>query len=124
MISRLGFSGESMQAHISAYERKHQNRVPPLRVVLRYARCAGVPMEMLVDDRLAVPNKLPADKQGERIRERRSKSPAHDPQILKNKSTGRRSRGIFLAQRLLKPGGTLIVECQISFVILIPASTA
>lgn len=60
MISRLGFSGELIQAHISAYERQHQNRVPPLGVVLQYARCAGVSMEMIVDDDIDLPDKLPA----------------------------------------------------------------
>lgn len=58
MIRRLGFSGELIQAHISAYERQHQNRVPPLGVVLQYARCAGVTMEMIVDDNLDLPDKL------------------------------------------------------------------
>ena len=59
MIRRLGFEGELIQAHISAYERRHENRVPPLGVVLQYARCAGVEMEMLVDDSLDLPKVLP-----------------------------------------------------------------
>src|SRR5947208_14250098 len=59
MIRRLGFEEELIQAHISAYERKHENRVPPLGVVLQYARCAGVEMEVLVDDNLKLPEKLP-----------------------------------------------------------------
>ena len=58
MIRRLGFEGELIQAHISAYERQHENRVPPLGVVLQYARCAGVEMEVLVDDSLDLPGKL------------------------------------------------------------------
>jgi transcriptional regulator with XRE-family HTH domain len=60
MIRRLGFEGELIQAHISAYERCHENRVPPLGVVLQYARCAGVSMDVLVDDNLDLPEKLPA----------------------------------------------------------------
>jgi len=60
MIRRLGFEGELIQAHISAYERKHENRIPPLGVVLQYARCAGIDMEMLVDDNLNLPKKLPS----------------------------------------------------------------
>jgi transcriptional regulator with XRE-family HTH domain len=63
MIGRLGFKEELIQAHISAYERQHQNRVPPLGVVMQYARCAGVPMETLVDDSLELPDKLPATPQ-------------------------------------------------------------
>ena len=58
MIRRLGFEEELIQAHISAYERKRENRVPPLGVVLQYARCAGVDMEVLVDDRLDLPDQL------------------------------------------------------------------
>jgi transcriptional regulator with XRE-family HTH domain len=69
MIGRLGFSGELIQAHISAYERQHQNRVPPLGVVLQYARCAGVTMDVIVDDNLELPDKLPASTQ--RIRAKR-----------------------------------------------------
>lgn len=60
MIRCLGFEEELIQAHISAYERRHENRIPPLGVVLQYARCAGVMMEVLVDDRLDLPRKLPA----------------------------------------------------------------
>jgi transcriptional regulator with XRE-family HTH domain len=70
MISRLGFSGELIQAHISAYERKHENRVPPMGVVLQYARCANVPMEMLVDDNLDLPDKLPAGAQTRKVQRR------------------------------------------------------
>ena len=60
MIRRLGFEDELIQAHISAYERKRENRVPPLGVVLQYARCAGVNMEVLVDDGLDLPDRLAA----------------------------------------------------------------
>jgi hypothetical protein len=70
MISRLGFSRELIQAHISAYERQHQNRVPPLGVVLQYARCAGVTMEMIVDDRLNLPDELPASSQSQKVKKR------------------------------------------------------
>lgn len=60
MIRRLGFEGELIQAHISAYERRRENRVPPLGVVLQYARCAGVEMEVLVDDSFDLPETLPS----------------------------------------------------------------
>lgn len=66
MIRRLGFEGELIQAHISAYERQHENRIPPLGVVLQYARCAGVDMETLVDDDLDLPEKLPVKLRKER----------------------------------------------------------
>jgi transcriptional regulator with XRE-family HTH domain len=43
--------------HIGLYETSQ--RVPPLLVLLRYARVAGVAMETLVDDELDLPEKLP-----------------------------------------------------------------
>lgn len=58
MIRRLGFEGQLIQAHISAYERNRVNRIPPLGVVLQYARCAGIEMEVLVDDSLDLPDEL------------------------------------------------------------------
>ena len=45
-------------ASISQYEMG--KREPPLLVLLQYARVAGVPMEMLVDDALDLPDKLSA----------------------------------------------------------------
>ena len=44
-------------AHISGYERGE--REPPLPVLLKYARLAGVCMDVLVDDALDLPDKLP-----------------------------------------------------------------
>lgn len=45
--------------HISEYE--SGTREPPLPVLLRYARIAGVPMEALVDDEINLPKRLPAE---------------------------------------------------------------
>jgi transcriptional regulator with XRE-family HTH domain len=86
MISRLGFSGELIQAHISAYERQHQNRVPPLGVVLQYARCAGVTMEMIVDDNLNLPDKLPTGTLGGETQKQSSKTSKHPSRESKRKS--------------------------------------
>ncbi len=44
---------------ISEYELG--KREPPLRVLLAYARVAGIHMEDLVDDNLVLPAKLPGD---------------------------------------------------------------
>jgi transcriptional regulator with XRE-family HTH domain len=44
-------------AHVSGYERGE--REPPLPVLLRYARLAGVCLDVLVDDELELPAKLP-----------------------------------------------------------------
>lgn len=57
LISRMGLSEEISQARISAYERGV--REPPLKVLLGYARAAGICMEILVDNELDLPKKLP-----------------------------------------------------------------
>ena len=54
MIERLAVKDEPLTAaSISGYEKGQ--REPPLLVLLRYARLAGVTMETLVDDRLKMP---------------------------------------------------------------------
>jgi transcriptional regulator with XRE-family HTH domain len=63
MIKRLGAEGELIQAHISAFERKRNNRVPSLEVLLKYARAAGVSTDILIDDALDLPEHLPVKNQ-------------------------------------------------------------
>lgn len=58
MLERLGFSDELFRSNVSQYERGH--RVPPLSVLLQYARVAGVAVETLIDDKLDLPAKLPS----------------------------------------------------------------
>jgi transcriptional regulator with XRE-family HTH domain len=58
MVRQLGLADEIRQSHISAFELG--TREPSLVVLLRYARLAGVTMEILVDDKLKLPAKLPA----------------------------------------------------------------
>jgi len=58
LIKRLGLEEELTQARISAYERGI--REPPLLVLLSYARVAGVYVDVLIDDDLELPLKLPA----------------------------------------------------------------
>jgi len=62
MIRRLGLSGKLTREEISSFERGV--REPPLPVLLQYAKVAGVPMDMLVDDNLDLPAKLPAALRG------------------------------------------------------------
>jgi transcriptional regulator with XRE-family HTH domain len=45
--------------HISSYENGH--REPSILVLLAYARIAGVNMELIVDDRLILPDGLPVE---------------------------------------------------------------
>lgn len=57
MIRYLGLDDELIRASISGYELG--TRVPPLPVLLRYARTVGVSVEVLIDDALDLPAKLP-----------------------------------------------------------------
>ena len=52
MCDRLGFS-KIHPAHISGYETG--KREPPLPVLLKYARLAGVSTDVLIDDKLKLP---------------------------------------------------------------------
>lgn len=72
MLNRLGLADEFGRNYISAFELG--DREPPLLVLLRYARVAGVWLDALVDDELNLPEKLPASPKSEGIR-RRSASP-------------------------------------------------
>lgn len=58
MLKRLGAAGEKLHApHISEYE--SGKREPPLQVLLGYARAAGIPIELLIDDVAELPVNLP-----------------------------------------------------------------
>jgi hypothetical protein len=54
----LDVEGMIVYNRISDYELG--KREPPLPILLRYARVAGVQMEVLVDDEMDLPAKLPA----------------------------------------------------------------
>lgn len=59
MFERLGETKTALYiGHISLYE--GGQREPPLPVLLRYARVAGVYVDVLIDDELVLPDKLPA----------------------------------------------------------------
>lgn len=64
LIERLGLTGELAQSDISAFERyppDRWSREPALPHLLRYARFAGVSLEVLVDPELDLPDKLTPD---------------------------------------------------------------
>lgn len=64
MVIRLGLSDELKQSDVSAFEREpgdKWSREPALPHLLRYARVAGVNVEVLIDDELELPNKLAPD---------------------------------------------------------------
>lgn len=58
MIRRLGLEDELLQASISGYELG--TRIPPLHVILSYAETAGICTDVLINDNLDLPAKLPA----------------------------------------------------------------
>jgi transcriptional regulator with XRE-family HTH domain len=58
MLRRLGFEDDIWYTQISAYEMGR--REPPLVILLEYARAAGVSIDVLADDKLDLPAKLPA----------------------------------------------------------------
>lgn len=67
LIARLGFTGDLVREEISAFERGV--RVPPVVVLLGYARAAGVSVEVLIDDKLELPPQLVEIKPMRRSRE-------------------------------------------------------
>lgn len=58
MLQRLGNTETKLYAsHLSEYE--SGKREPPLIVLLRYAQAACVPVEVLIDDKQDLPERLP-----------------------------------------------------------------
>jgi transcriptional regulator with XRE-family HTH domain len=66
MLKRLGVEDVIDYTRISGYELGI--REPPLMILLQYARVAGVHMEVLVDDELDLPGKLPGPTNHEEIK--------------------------------------------------------
>ena len=58
MLRRLGFEDVFDYKRISEYELGKSE--PPLAVLLKYARVAGVCVDVLIDDDLDLPAKLPS----------------------------------------------------------------
>jgi transcriptional regulator with XRE-family HTH domain len=58
MLARLGLKEKLLRAAVSGYELG--NIEPPLPVILQYARVAGICTDVLLDDDLDLPTKLPA----------------------------------------------------------------
>lgn len=63
LLSRLGTGDLIDYTKISAYERGE--RVPPLPILLEYARVANVWMDVLADDELDLPEQLPTPTKSE-----------------------------------------------------------
>lgn len=59
MLKRLGFEADMVAARISEFELGKNE--PPLPVLLAYARAANVSTDVLIDDEVDLPAKLPAN---------------------------------------------------------------
>ena len=70
MLKRLGAEDLIEYNRISEFETG--KREPPLAILLLYARAANVWMDVLVDDELDLPAKLPSAERHEGIKRRRS----------------------------------------------------
>jgi len=66
MLRRLGYEEAIFYNRVSDYELN--KRVPPLPLLLEYAKVAGVHMEDIVDDELKLPDRLPGKVRYEGIR--------------------------------------------------------
>jgi transcriptional regulator with XRE-family HTH domain len=58
LINRLGLSDTTFQGTLSAYERG--KREPALPILLMYAKVSGICVDVLIDDELELPEKLPS----------------------------------------------------------------
>lgn len=66
LLRRL--DAEDLLAYSQISEFETGRREPSLLVLLRYARLAGVPTEVLIDDELELPDKLPGPTDHEEIK--------------------------------------------------------
>ncbi|HEX8721812.1 MAG TPA: hypothetical protein VF736_14350 [Pyrinomonadaceae bacterium] len=69
ILRRLGLEDVLPRTIVSNYELGE--REPPLYVLLRYARAAGVCLDSIVDDELDLPDRLPATPRHE-VRKRKA----------------------------------------------------
>jgi transcriptional regulator with XRE-family HTH domain len=68
MLKPLGLGEGYFRSSISGYELG--TREPPLPVLLKYAEVAGVYVDVLIDDRLNLPARLPSNGERERTLKR------------------------------------------------------
>ncbi len=66
LIKRIGLIDEVTQSDISAFERG--TREPPLYILLRYSELARVWVNVLIDDAITLPKKIPSSAMHEGVR--------------------------------------------------------
>jgi len=71
MIRHLGLAEDLMQGGVSGYELG--KREPPLPILLKYARAAGISTDVLIDDEINLPDRL-CRTPGQKAKEHRSSS--------------------------------------------------
>ena len=76
MLKQLGFVEELFRSNISQYELG--TREPPLPLLLQYARIANVFVDVLIDDELDLPERLPANPKSEGIRRKKPTRRSND----------------------------------------------
>ena len=69
ILLRMGLGEDLTRNIISNYE--HGHREPPLYVLLEYAHLAGLSTDVLIDDDLEVPKRLPSDSKHRGAKKRR-----------------------------------------------------
>jgi transcriptional regulator with XRE-family HTH domain len=68
MLHRIGMGESGYRHYVSHFETG--KREPSLLILLQYARVANVYVEVLIDDELDLPDKLPSAKKHEGVRRR------------------------------------------------------
>jgi len=68
MLNRLGLGESGYRHYVSQFETGR--REPSLLILLQYARVANVYVEVLIDDALDLPDKLPSAKKHEGVERR------------------------------------------------------
>ena len=66
MLARLELPTEITQSNISAYERG--TKEPPIFVIMKYAKVANVWIDVLVEDALDLPSKIPSSRKHKGVR--------------------------------------------------------
>lgn len=69
MLRLLGLDDKYLREEISAYERGV--RIPPLNILLKYSKAARVWVNVLIDDELNLPNRIPSDVMSEGVQRTR-----------------------------------------------------
>lgn len=85
MIRRMGLTDDLLREEVSLFE--HAVRVPPLPVLLEYARAANVYVDALIDDAVDLPEHLPAKSKTEGVKRTAARTPpkAASKRALKTK---------------------------------------